>query len=413
MRENLIGFRAIKTIFPFVRPLLNILRVDTKSITGALEKFEELEVQIKELISLPDRFNDLFAPRGWIVFDTLNTEVIKTALLKGENGDINGAESTLTEYYTPEIVEFHLKMMQGISAFRDRSRLANLAAADYAEGRYHACIPVVLALMDGLVNELSAVNRGLFAEGTELKAWDSVSAHDRGWGELIKVLSKGRRKTYNEEISVPYRNGIMHGMDLGYDNKLVAAKAWGALFALREWALKAERNLLQAPLEEPKKSWGEIFKEIADLEKSKKLLESWTPRQIKIGVDVPETGTPDNFAIGSSERRLVEFLCLWKNRNYGHMSHFLPGCGRIGFSISPKQVRDHFVNRKLTAFFIELIEEKGVSVCNIKVRLHFTSDDAETTQEFEFRMIYEDFQGKLLISDRSEGQWIVYNAFYL
>jgi hypothetical protein len=308
MRENLIGFRAIKTIFPFARPLLNMLRVDTKSINDALKGFEELEVQIKELISLPDRFNDLFASRGWIVFDTLNAEVIKTALSKGENGDMDGTESTLVEYYTPETVKFHLRMMQGVSAFRDRSRLANLAAVDYAEGRYHACTPVVLALMDGLINELSDVNRGLFADGTELRAWDSVSAHDRGWGELIKVLSKGRRKTYKEEISAPYRNGILHGMDLGYDNKLVAAKAWGALFALREWALKAEQNLLQAPPEEPKKSWRKILEEIADLERSKKLLESWTPRQIEIGTDIPKTGTPDDFAVGSPERRLVEFL---------------------------------------------------------------------------------------------------------
>ena len=236
MRENIAGFRAIKTIFPFVRPLLTLFKVDTKSINDALEKFDELEVQIKELISLPDRFNDLFASRGWIIFDTLNTQIIKTALLHGESNNLDDAESTLVNYYTPEIVKVHLQMMQGISAFRDRSRLANLAAIDYAEGRYHACIPVVLALMDGLVNELNEANRGLFAEGTEVKAWDSVSAHDRGWGELIKVLSKGRRKTYNEKITSPYRNGILHGMDLGYDNKVVAAKTWGALFALREWA---------------------------------------------------------------------------------------------------------------------------------------------------------------------------------
>ena len=304
-------------------------------------------------------------------------------------------------------------MMQGISAFRDRSRLANLAAIDYAESRYHACIPVVLALMDGLVNELNEANRGLFADGTEVKAWDSVSAHDRGWGELIKVLSKGRRKTYNEKITAPYRNGILHGMDLGYDNKLVAAKTWGALFALREWALKAENNLLQAPPEEPKQSWQKTFKQIADLEKSKKLLESWTPRDLQIGINVPQTGSPADYLIGSPERSLMEFLFLWKNGNYGHMPHFLPGYGRDGFSITPKQVRNHFSNKKLTAYTISFIEERGFSVCVIKVGLHFNLEASNVIQEFEFRMIYEDSRGKVMISDILDGQWVVYNAFYL
>jgi hypothetical protein len=95
------------------------------------------------------------------------------------------------------------------------------------------------------------------------------------------------------------------------------------------------------------------------------------------------------------------------------MSHFLPNYGRIGFSNSPKQVRDHFSNRNLTAFSIESIKEKGISVCNIKVILHFTSSSEEAIQESEFRMIYEDSEGKILISDRSQGQWVVYNAFYL
>lgn len=49
-----------------------------------------------------------------------------------------------------------------------------------------------------------------------------------------------------QQIDMPYRHGIMHGMDLGYDNKIVAAKTWATLFSLRDWAIKVEKGATEA-----------------------------------------------------------------------------------------------------------------------------------------------------------------------
>jgi hypothetical protein len=53
------------------------------------------------------------------------------------------------------------------------------ALVDYEQERYHACVPVVLALLDGLVNELYEKRRGFFAEGVDL-THGFYSAHSRG-----------------------------------------------------------------------------------------------------------------------------------------------------------------------------------------------------------------------------------------
>ena len=42
-----------------------------------------------------------------------------------------------------------------------RWHLAQKALIDYREARYHACVPVVLALLDGIVNEAHEKGRGL------------------------------------------------------------------------------------------------------------------------------------------------------------------------------------------------------------------------------------------------------------
>lgn len=53
---------------------------------------------------------------------------------------------------------------------------------------------------------------------------DSIAAHETGLKALARIMGRGRNRTNEEIISVPYRNGILHGRDLAFDNKVVAAK---------------------------------------------------------------------------------------------------------------------------------------------------------------------------------------------
>jgi hypothetical protein len=58
-----------------------------------------------------------------------------------------------------------------------------------------------------------------------------------------------------------YRNGIIHGTLLNYDNDVVATKAWNRLFAVVDWA-KARTKEQQPPRAEP--TWWEVFAQLAD-----------------------------------------------------------------------------------------------------------------------------------------------------
>ena len=229
--ETAEGLQQIKKALPFFKPILRLLGVDVQQMEQALADVDSLSASTRLLVSLPDRFNDLFATRGWIHYEMLNQEMILAVVERGESGDIDGAETQMVEYYNEETLDWNLKFMIAVEAFLPRMPLARKAMADYLDGRYHACVPVVLALLDGTVNDISPV--GFFAQGVNLEAWDSMSAHSTGLAVLAKTLGRKRARTTTEALSIPYRHGILHGMDLGYDNKLVAAKAWAALFAIR------------------------------------------------------------------------------------------------------------------------------------------------------------------------------------
>jgi len=406
------GMKSLKAIMPLLKPVLRLLGLKVDGVSDALSQVPELERMAEDLATIPDRFNDIFAERGWIIYDMMNVEIAKAAIAKAEGGDIDGAEADLVDYYNAETVKWNLQTMYGVRAFHPRMPLAQKALTDYCEGRYHACVPVVLALLDGMVSELHEKRRGFFAEEVDLQAWDSIAAHSKGLNVLVSIFQKGRKMTRVEPIFLPYRHGIIHGMDLGYDNKVVAAKAWAALFATRDWALKAERGMLEEPPEEPKKSWAEIFREhgqsIRENAEDRTRLEAWKRREIRIGEDVPTTAGPDAFTADTPERKLVEYLDYWRSRNYGGMAQCLPATQRNPISKAAGQVRSVYGSRSLERFELQEIDDQAAAVTEIKVRVWYNEGSQVLQQDHTFRLINEDTKGSPAVRGKPNSCWTIY-----
>ena len=272
-------------------------------------------------MSLPDRFNAHFIARGWIAYEDLDHGIAVAAIDKADAGDLEAAEQLLVDHYDETRLRYHLKHLKYIDAFKPRMRLLQLALEDYLAGRYHACIPVVLAQLDGAVGDLCG--RSFFAEGVDLTAWDSISAHDEGLSVLAKELSKERGKTREEPITIPYRNGIMHGRDLGYDSRIVATKAWAVLFAVQDLATKSKQGLREPPPETPPLTDEEKQAQFERSQAEKERVFGWQLPTVVVGEDVPEEGPPEAYSEGSPERTVVAFLQAWEKKKYGLMAQCL------------------------------------------------------------------------------------------
>lgn len=415
LKKTLQEIKTVKTLklfMPILRPFLKIMGLE--KIDELLEKYkiDEMERKAEELASLPDRFNDLFAVRGWILFDQMDFKIAKSVVSKAESGDFDSAETELVNYFNAQTVQSKLETMVAVQAFRPRMPLAQKALIDYREGRYHACIPVILALLDGMITEVNQHRLGFFAEDVNLEAWDSIAGHSKGLMALSNIFKKGRRKTSTEQITIPYRHGIMHGMDLGYDNQLVAAKTWAALFAAREWAIKAERGSLASPPPEIKKTWGELFQQLREISEDKvkfeKQLEEWKPRAIKPGDDIPKTGAPDVFTSGTPEQKMAEYLNLWKNRNYGDMAKCL---NFLLFDNSPEMpllIRNKYASKKLKLFeFIE-IKDDAPAITEIQTKLIYEENNKEHEKSIRFRLLNLN-KKELCVRGEPNSVWVVQN----
>ena len=97
--QDIQNLKNAKDALPLLKPFLKQFGIEVDKIDLELAKVEALSRSAEELASIPDRFNDLFADRGWIIYELMNLEVAKAAIKKAESGDIDGAEDDLVNYY--------------------------------------------------------------------------------------------------------------------------------------------------------------------------------------------------------------------------------------------------------------------------------------------------------------------------
>lgn len=178
----------------------------------------------------------------------------------------------------------------------------------------------MLSLLDGIVNDVSK-HVEFFADSANMTVWDSIAAHETGLQVVASLFTKSRNKTNEEALTIPYRHGILHGRELAFDNKLVAAKVWSALFATKDWA-----NILideKKPKLKEKRGWNEILSTMANNQRQKKLIEDWKPRSNESIAYLPYVGKAEGLPLNTPERTVAEFIENWIAKRYGLLSESL------------------------------------------------------------------------------------------
>lgn len=409
------GYKDLSSIYK----IASEIGLKNNTMNEGFNKIAELERQYVKLKETPDEFNSLFSEQGWIAYETMNFEIMLKAVELAKSGGKDEAEQILVNHYDEAILRFSIMRLKGIQEFRPRINLIYNALDDYLAQRYYACVPIILMTIDGFVNDFE--QKGFFASDVDLSVWDTIAAHDSGLNQLSCIFGKARKKTTSDVISLPYRNGILHGRDLGYGNKIVAAKTWAALFAIGDWAraLKEGKKGIQKVFERPTLndtviSLTDSLKQYSQIEEQKKAIEEWHPREITVGIDVPEMGEAKDYAIDSPERILTEFLAYLTKVNYGKMAQYttklFPSTESVG-KIA-QEVREVFQGKKMTNFRIINIRDEAPAISEIDTVLTFELDGNEITYEHIFRLIYQDDKCNSYVRGQKEGMWKILWSFY-
>ncbi len=215
----------------------------------------ELEANLERIVSVVDRFYALLGPRHWIFHDSLDLEAVEELV---DRAAAEAEAGLIARYRDQDDLAFQIGLLRRFPEFQARMNLIERAKEDYIAGRFYSAVLVLLAVMDGFVNDVETdPRRGLHArEPDEMSAWDSVTGHHLGLRNAHRTFTKTFRKRSDQEIHELYRNGIVHGMLTNFDNVIVATKAWNRLFAVADWA---KSRVEQAREPEPMPSWGDVI----------------------------------------------------------------------------------------------------------------------------------------------------------
>lgn len=398
-------FQTLEKIYkrvPFSRKLF-------PKIGDTFDKFDEIKKQLT-ILEAPDQFNERFSNLGWIAYESMRLDIIQKSIDIYETDGQSKAEDFLTDSYDETTLNQGILGLKGNNHFQKRIRLIELAKDDYLSNRYHACIPLLLSLIDGLVNDVSK-HVGFFANNVDLTAWDCIAAHESGLQALTSLLNKGRNKTNEDAISIPYRNGILHGRELNFDNKIVAAKCWATLFAIKDWA-EAIDSGKKEPQPKDDITWTQLLEKISKTELTKKSIEEWRPRSSNELIYLPFEGDITKLPENTPEYVVAIFIDHWCNKRFGLMANILSHFVDYPQGKKSGLARQDFGRYIPISFKILDIDDQAAAATNIATELCFNIDGEKKYKKISIRIIYFDSDNQVSVRSISGGQWkIIQNSF--
>ena len=338
--------KFLKHLFPSSKSTISSLRDQAVQIKSALDNSKIID---RHLIK-----------KGWFIHNLYSLDIITTISEKCKIKDYQSAEEVLCDFWLDDLggfnrINLHMKNVQFDIKFdprsdkRIRQQSKNIHVAksgseskyeeDYERNnmysdmiwkayqsvrneKYSECVLLLLPIIDGITSkffvDLGNDKGTIFASKTRQKITDETKTvlklvAPNLW-EVLNVIGENRGSYNAEEIIIPYRNGIVHGMDTNFDNKFTACKCWSLLFGIHQ-VTKMIREFKDVKTVDNKSR----TQQIDENHQIKKDLTTFHPRtQLKI----PDEGNfeTQNFDEKSPEYALQKFLIAWKQKNYKQMA---------------------------------------------------------------------------------------------
>ncbi len=403
--------------------VLNLLPFKTKELRSQLS---EIEKQINDLRFKPDKFNQYYSELGWIAFESMNSDLIRSAVELAEDNKCDKGEQLLIEYYTTnDSIKYLLTRLKNRAGFRKRHGLLLKAFDDFKSERYHSCIPVFLMIIDGVVDEVTKSNNGFFASDFDARLWNSIVGHESGLSKIAKIYAKTRKKVNTDPITLPYRNGILHGKDINYDNVKVAAKCLATILAVGDWVEQYESGKHNTPEPSKPQSILQQLKELKDSistfqkqQKETKIMnaeiENWQPRQISEEYIMHMNLQCDTCIRNSPEEKLIEFMTYFSNRNYGTMHDVIARQADKNKGQYIQTIKSYIGDFSLQDYQIVSITDCAPAISEIGVQLSIIDTSTKSvTLNTKCRMIYQKdaFNTSVLVRGNPQGQWFVVDLY--
>ena len=403
MDENLHSYNKLKKNAKALDFLtLFICKSKNKEIKEINSKIEKLERDIS-------LFQQYYSDSGWCIYDSISTSLIEEAISKFETEGPDAGEKVLLQYYKSDVKDTIFLITNNVKPFSDRYDLIQRAFEDHFAGRYYASVPLFLIISDGAVNDYTK-SKGLFAEGTNVTAWDCLVGCNDSLSKIRNIFNQKRTKTNHDVIRLPYRHGILHGRDLNYANEYVSCKCVALLFALADWMRmkdSEEQRKEKFERESNPPSIFESLKKTRKIHSINKEISEWSNRTVVVGKNISPSPSIEECTEYPYLIPLIKAFDAWNSKNYGNLSKLFDKLFDNDISEGKRagECRKLFAPKRFCSFEVKEVEERACSLTRILLQVEWIVEDKKHSELLEFGVAYQGDKDDVTVPWRNNGEW--------
>ena len=378
------------------------LGISNKSLDKIHQAADDM-LQKSGVLTLPDRFNDAFARKGWIATGSMSVDTMRTALELYEAGKNQQAEDEIIAWFQEDTINV-LAIVRAKRFNKAGNRWHQLREALKLtfEERYWSAVPLILIACDGFASDVLGTSP--FEKNADLTAFDSITGHPNSLPSLIKELTNRVLRSSDEELTLPLRHGILHGRSLGYANRTVCMKAWLLMIALVDWA--CDKSTEEERIRERQSAADISFRDLAErmrkTEVDKRAIEAFQPRESLGPFNDSVDGDSPEFAI-------IDFLTSWKDRNYGKMAERAVNLMQHSIKKMAGQLRRDTEFIRLREFEIRSVRQSSVARTDAVAFLKGSTPNGGVEGEFQIVAFRNTTEGDIAMPT-DPGGWFVQDA---
>ncbi|CAN5857891.1 hypothetical protein BH24CHL4_BH24CHL4_00150 [soil metagenome] len=235
-------------------PISRVILKTMGRLSGAdVSRIFELTRQFEQHTREMEESVRLFAPLGWAPTGRAHHDSYREALALYHAHGKSAAEDHLVDCWNIEDcgrLRFAVMPIHVLFAGHDtkgfigraRWRLVEKALEHHRSGAYEASIPIILAQIDGVVQDLT--KKSFFNSKNELMQDDqSLLGLPESLEPVWRIVNANVTRT--QEFGDFSRHAILHGRELAYDSLINSTKAFVLLAAVLEWAMPKSRTLVE------------------------------------------------------------------------------------------------------------------------------------------------------------------------
>lgn len=139
----------------------------------------KLKKDFENLVTEMMEYNKTFSDKGWIIYDSINMQMVKKANQIFNEKGIMEAEKYIVNYYLTEVKDTVNWLYNASPEFSIRKELIEKAMNKHFDKDYGSAVLIFLTIADGIINDYTK-NKGFFTDNIDLSCWDCLVGCNSG-----------------------------------------------------------------------------------------------------------------------------------------------------------------------------------------------------------------------------------------